>query len=135
MATAPAAKKAAPRRSPRPKLSKPVEDMEVPEIDVLELHSEGVEEIEPDLVQIFSLDGTPYYIDRNIGAGVVLRFLKSIRQDGENAAVATILAELLGEEAYDALANFPGVTNKHLAQVILSCQKVLLGDEKSGPKA
>ena len=130
-----AAKKAAPpRRSPRPKLEPAVEDMPMPEITVLDLHSEDAEELEPDLVEIFRLDGKPFYIDRNIGTGVTLRFLKAIKKDGENAAVATMLTELLGDEAYDALANFPGVTAKHFGQILLSCQKALLGDEATGPK-
>lgn len=132
-----AAKKAAPpRRSPRPKLDKEVEDMPMPSITVLELTSPEPDEVqEPDLVEIFRLDGVPHYIDRNVGAGLTLRFLKEIRNGGENAAVATMLMELLGEESYDALANFPGVTSRHLAQVLLSCQKALLGDESTGPKA
>lgn len=115
--------------------SKPVGDIEMPEIDVLDLRSEDADELEPDLVEIFRLDGTPYFIDRNIGAGVALRVLKSIKTEGENAAVATMLTEMLGDEAFDALANFKGITPKHLQQVLVACQKAILGDAASGPKA
>ena len=140
MATTPAKKTAAkktttPRRSPRPRPSKSVEDIPMPEIGVLDLRSEDAKDLKPDLVEIFRLDGKPYFIDRNMGAGVALRVIKSIKKDGENAAVATLLTEMLGDEAFDALANFRGVTPAHLNQVVLACQKAILGDAESGPKA
>lgn len=136
MATSTAAKKTtAPRRSPRKTAAvKPIEDIPVPEFDVLDLRSEDAD-TEPDPVEVFRLNGKPYYVDRTRGAGVAMRFLKEIKTKGENVAVATMLVEMLGDEAYDALANFPGVTNKHLAQVVMTINKILLGDEESGPKA
>jgi len=112
-----------------------VEDIPMPEIDVLDLDAEDLEEGEPDFVEIFRLGGKSYYIDRNIGAGAALRMLKTINTSGENAAVGAMLMELLGEEAFDALANHRGIKPQHLAQVLLSCQKAILGDDKTGPKA
>ncbi|HEV2346446.1 MAG TPA: hypothetical protein VGS97_20270 [Actinocrinis sp.] len=140
MAATPAKKTAAkkttaPRRSPRPRASKPIEDIPMPEIDVLDLRSEDADELQPDLVEIFRIDGKPYFIDRNRGAGVVMRLIKSIKTDGENAAVATMLTELLGEDAYEALASYRGLTAKHIYQVVLACQKAILGDAQTGPKA
>lgn len=113
----------------------PVEDIPMPDIDVLDLDAELPEEEEPDLVEIFRLNGRSYCIDRNIGAGAALRMLKTINTSGENAAVGAMLMELLGEEAFDALANHRGIKPRHLAQVLLSCQKAVLGDDKTGPKA
>lgn len=138
MATA-VKKTAAPKRpTDRPRKAvarKPVQDIPMPDVDVLDLHSEDATEDEPDLVEIFRLDGKPYYFDRNIGVGVSLRMLKALRTEGENAAVSTMLFELLGEQALDDLAKFPGVRPKHLAQILLACQKAVLGDENTGPKA
>lgn len=105
----------------------------MPEIEVLELNSEDMEE-EPDLVEIFRLDGKPYYIDRNLGVGITLRALKALKQQGELSALSAILVELLGEEGFDALSSFRGIKPKHLAQVVVSCNKALLGDQESGPK-
>ena len=142
MATA-AKKTAAPSdraRAIRPTTDRPrkrvaqVEDLPMPEIDVLDLRSEDMV-VEPDPVEIFRLDGKPYYIDRNLGAGISLRMLRTLRHESENAAVAAMLEELLGEEAFDDLANFRGITTKHLAQILLSCQKAILGDDQTGPKA
>lgn len=123
-----------PTDRPRKKAA-PVEDIPMPEIEVLDLDAEDLEEDEPDLVEIFRLGGKSYYVDRNIGAGAALRMLKTLRVEGENAAVSSMLMELLGEEAFDALANHRGIKADHLARVLLSCQKAILGDDKTGPKA
>lgn len=123
----------APTDRPRRKAA-PVEDIDMPEIEVLDLDAEEIDE-EPDLVEIFRLNGKSYYVDRNVGAGTAIRMLKSLKTQGQESAVATMLEELLGEEAFDALANHRGLKPKHFAQVLLSCTRAILGDEFSGPKA
>lgn len=129
-----AKKTAAPRRSPRPRAGKPVEDIAMPEIDVLDLHSQDAEDEQPDLAEVFRLDGRPYFIDRNRGAGVAMKMLKLIRTEGENAAMANFLLDVLGDEAFEALSNFPGVKIGQLQTVMLACTKALLGDKDAGPK-
>lgn len=135
--TAPSARARAtkpPTDRPRKKAA-PVEDIQLPEIDVLDLDAEETEDEEPDMVEIFRLHGKSYYFDRNVGAGVSLRLLKTLRTEGENAAVGAMLIELLGDEAFDALANHRGIKPKHLAQVLLACNKAIFGDDATGPKA
>lgn len=123
-----------PTDRPRKTVKKPVEDIPLPELEELDFRSEDMD-IEPDLVEVFKLDGKPYYVDRNVGAGVAMRMLKALRKQGQESAVATMLEELLGEQAYDDLANFRGLKPKHFAQVLLQCQRVILGDDTTGPKA
>ena len=133
--TAATARKTAPRKKAATPRKKPIEDIPMPEIEVLELNSADMEVDEPDWVEIFRLDGKPYHIDRNVGAGMSLRVIKALRKGGEESAVATVLMELLGEEGFDALANFRGIRARHLAQVLMSCNKAILGDREAGPKA
>jgi hypothetical protein len=135
VATAAPKKTAARKPTDRPRKRTSVKDIPMPEIEVLELNSEDMEEDEPDLVEIFRLDGKPYYVDRNRGAGVAMRMLKTFRVEGEEAAIADMLLELLGEQAFDDLSNYPRIRPRHLAQVLLSCQKAILGDDSLGPKA
>lgn len=123
-----------PTDRPRKRASTPVDDIPMPELGVLDLRSDEMD-TEPDLVEVFRLDGRPYYVDRNVGAGVALRMLKALRHQGQESAVAAMLEEMLGEEAFDDLANFRGIKAKHLAQVLLQIQRAILGDENSGPKA
>lgn len=122
-----------PTDRPRKKVA-PVVDIPMPEMEVLDLRSEDMD-VEPDLVEVFRLDGKPYYVDRNIGSGVALRMLKELRHNGENSAVAVMLEELLGEEAFDDLSKFRGLTPANFAQVLLQCQRAIFGDQMSGPKA
>lgn len=129
------AKKAAPRRpSDRPrKRTVPAQDLPMPEVQVVELFSS--EAAGPDLVEVFRLDGKSYHIDRSMGAGAALRMLKAMKTDGENAALGSFLVEVLGDEAFDALANFPGMTVLQMAQVMQVCVTALMGDAETGPKA
>lgn len=106
----------------------------MPELEVLDFRTEDMD-TEPDMVEVFRLDGKPYYVDRNIGAGIALRMLGSLKRQGQEAAVATMLMELLGEEAFDDLSHFRGIKPKHFAQVLMQCTRVILGDEEEGPKA
>jgi len=128
-------KAVAPRQpTDRPRKRAAVQDLPMPEVEVLVLSSEDAP-AEPDLVEVFRLDGKPYHIDRNIGAGVALRLLKAMKNEGENAALGGFLVEVLGDEAFDAFASFPGVTVTQMAQVMQTCVTALMGDAKTGPKA
>lgn len=133
--TTPAPRKAAAKKTTvRRPVAKTVDDIPIPAFDVLDLRSDDADQ-EPDLVEVFRLDGKPFFIDRSRGAGVAMKMLKLIRTQGENAAMANFLIEVLGDEAFDALSEFPGVGIKQLQQVMLACSKALLGDKDSGPKA
>jgi len=124
-----------PTDRPRKQPKAAVEDIPLPfdEDDVLDIRSDNLSE--PDLVEVFRLDGKPYYVDRNIGAGVGLKILRSLNNQGEESAVATTLEELLGDQQFDDLCNFRGLTPKHFAQILLRCNQVVFGNETSGPKA
>jgi hypothetical protein len=134
MPTTPAKKTVAKKAPARRPVRKPVQDIPMPEIDVLDLHSQDAEDERPDLAEVFRLDGKPYFIDRNRGAGVAMKMLKLIRTEGENAAMANFLLDVLGDDAFDALSNFPGVKVAQLQTVMLACTKALLGDKDAGPK-
>lgn len=124
-----------PTDRPRKQPKAAVEDIPLPfdEDDILDIRSEELSE--PDLVEVFRLDGKPYYVDRNIGAGVGLKILRSMKRQGEESAVATTLEELLGEQQFDELCNFRGLTPKNFAQILMRCSQVIFGNEESGPKA
>lgn len=80
-----------------------------------------------DLVEIFSIDDVPYFIPREISPSVSLRYMKRVRQIGLEIAAGELLEELLGTEAYDALANCKYVTQQHLADVISLVQHQTMG--------
>lgn len=117
----------------RPAAARPVRQLD--EVQVVDLRTDAAAEREPDLVEIFRIDGRPYAMDRNQDAGVVLRYLKLVRSKGENVALSYLFEEVMGQEAYEALTEFKGITPAQLGQVMLAVQTVLLGSGNMVPKA
>ncbi len=72
-------------------------------------------------VVLFSIvhDGvtTDYSMPERPHAGVALGFLKRSRVEGEIPAAAWLLEQVLGVEAYDALAVEPGVTLDQINEI------------------
>lgn len=71
-----------------------------------------------ELVEVFSIDDTTYSIPRDISPSVSLRLMKVARTAGMEIAMGMMLEEVLGEEAYDALANCPHVSKEQFADVM-----------------
>lgn len=78
-------------------------------------------------VPIFSLDGTTYSISTKPRANVALRYLKILRNEGQEMAQAYMLEQLLPPDAYEALTNYDELTEDVLKAVMEKCQEVLLG--------
>lgn len=113
----------------RPPVGRQLEGVEPVEL------SSSAPDREPDLVHIFSVDGTPYYLDRNQDATVALTYLRLVRSEGQNVALSYMFEEVMGTEAYEALMNCKGLTPAQLGQVMLVVQTVLLGSQDHLPKA
>lgn len=100
---------------------------------MLELVTPAVEE-PVELVDIFSIDGKPYQMPIEVPASIGLKYLKMLRQRGEAFANGWVLEEMLGTEAYDALANFKGLTKEHLEQLEEIVGKHVLGSVEEPEK-
>lgn len=86
-----------------------------------------VEPVDVERVPIFVIDGQTYYVDKNISPSVSLRFMKQVRVSGAEFALGGLLEEVLGEDAYDALANCPHVTQQQLADVMDLLKRHVMG--------
>jgi hypothetical protein len=104
-------------------------------VKVVDLRTDEVQEREPDLVEIFRIDGESYCMDRNQDASVVLEYLHLVRSRGENVGLAYLFEEVMGQEAYDALRTFKGISPAQLGQVMMAVQTVMLGSGSQLPKA
>lgn len=60
---------------------------------------------EIEMIEIFSIDGKPYCVPKEVSPSLPLRFMKLARQVGSEIAMGALIEEMLGEEAYDALAS------------------------------
>jgi hypothetical protein len=122
--TTPTRKPRAPRKAPTPKprpVAVPVDGFEPIRI----VTPETPPEIE--LVEIFSIDGKPFCIPMDVSPSVSLRFMKLARLEGMEIAMAGLLEEMLGTEAYDALANYPHLTKEQFADVMVLIRRHTMG--------
>jgi hypothetical protein len=80
-----------------------------------------------EMVEIFSIDDVPYFVPKDVSPSVSLRFMKLARQEGMEIAMAGLLEEMLGSEAYDALASYPHLTKEQFADVMLLIRRHTMG--------
>lgn len=117
-------RKRAPRKTPAPK-SKPVA---VPLAGFEPIRIVTPEQPpETETIEIFSIDGKPFSIPLDVSPSVSLRFMKLARLEGMEIAMAGLLEEMLGSEAYDALANYPHLTKEQFSDVMLLVRRHTMG--------
>jgi hypothetical protein len=87
-------------------------------------------------VLLFSIDGTEYTMLAEPGAGLALRYLDKIEEDGPNAGFKFGMEAMIGAEAYQALLTYPDLTRAQFRQVSKVVTDTLLGAlEEEDPKA
>ena len=129
--TRPAAKKAVARRAVKQPADRAVKaaaaaraSVEVPGIEPLHFDSSKTVD-DGDVVNIFSIDDTDYYVPREPRANVTLKYLRMARTDPANAQ-GWLLEQLLGEESYTALMDYDGLTTADLLKVLAIVEKLAL---------
>lgn len=80
-----------------------------------------------DLVQVFELDGVPYYIAKQPPASAVLRFMRSAREHGDTYAMQEMLEQLIGPENYRALEACPTLTMEQWSTITQIVSKYTVG--------
>jgi len=78
-------------------------------------------------VTLFTIDGKPYDIPKTIDAAFALRTLKAMRTKGELVAMAEMFEGIIGEEAYEALCAFKGLTGPQLKQLMDEVTTYVMG--------
>lgn len=71
------------------------------------------------MVTIFAIDDVDYQIPAKPSPAVLIKFMREARNKkiGRNRAAENLLVTLLGQEALDALAESPDVTEEDVADV------------------
>lgn len=85
-------------------------------------------------VELFSIDGKPYFIEKRPRLALALKLTKMIKAGQQEEAVVLLMEELVGEEGYEALLNYEDLDENVLAQIITAAQQEVFG-EKEDPKA
>lgn len=78
-------------------------------------------------VPVFELDGRGYTIEKMPRLDIALSYLRIARKHGDNAAIAYLLEESLGESAFEALSNHKGLKPEEFSQIYAIVQRHVLG--------
>lgn len=87
-----------------------------------------------DRVTIAYLDEYALTMPRTLPPNVALKLMRTSRKQGTQAAMGELLEEVLGEDAYTRLADYPHLTDDGLADLIKVVQTVAMGRLET-PKA
>lgn len=96
----------------------------------LKSSDEAVEQVE-----LFSIDGVSYTIPNKVRANITLKMMRMIRTDGEMAASAWLVEELVGEEGFNALCDYDDLTDEQFEQVLKAARLIALGETEEDEKA
>jgi len=88
-------------------------------------HSESVERVE-----LFSIDDVTYTIPNKVRVNVQLKYLYTLKTEGEMAATYEVLHELLGDDGYQALMNYDDLTEEDFNDVVQVAQKIVMGESE-----
>jgi len=87
-----------------------------------------------EMVEIFEIDGRGYSIPSRAKVNEVLRYLRTLRKENEDVANAELLERMLGEDAYEALMEFEGLTQENLKEIMAIVQHVVMGPAETAGK-
>lgn len=86
------------------------------------------------VVHLFSIDGQAYYVPAEPSAGIALQFMRRYRAD-PIAGQGWVMEELLGEDAYRALASYKKLKAADLQKLIQIVLRLVMGsvEAATGP--
>jgi hypothetical protein len=88
------------------------------------------------MVTLFTIGDKEYLIPAKPKVNIALRYLKNVRDKGDDIAAAELMAELLGEDGFNDLAEYDDLTPEQFEAVVKSAQKHVLGAlEKQRPNS
>lgn len=79
------------------------------------------------MIDLFELDGKTYQIPEKPSPALMQRFLRDARKKGNAVAASVLLDSLIGDEALDALAESPDVTEEDMAAIYTIVTQVVFG--------
>jgi hypothetical protein len=108
----------------RPRPVAAVRDGDTPNVVKL---STTAERAPVEMVPLFWIDDVEYGMPKKIRPNVSLKYLRMIRQQGQDVAGAWLLEEVIGAEAYEALMNYDALEEEHLNKVMAIVEQHVLG--------
>jgi tetrahydromethanopterin S-methyltransferase subunit G len=81
-----------------------------------------------DRIVLFYVDDTEYSIPKRVGRNHGLRYLRTMRKQGEALAAQELLEVLIGEDGYQALMDCDDLEDDQLDQIMNRLRDMALGE-------
>lgn len=91
--------------------------------------------IPDDREELFSIDGTSYYIPREIPGSLTLQAIERARKDGEVEATMWVLDQVIGPEGMAALRECPTLRREDLLAIVKIVRDRVFGPVEAEGKA
>lgn len=79
------------------------------------------------VVVLFELDGREFTVPAKPRAVVSLRYLRAIKQGGQELAAAQLLTDLLGADGFNALCEYEDLTPAQFKAILEAAQRLSIG--------
>lgn len=94
--------------------------------DVMEFRRRDKDEDIKSIV-LFKIDGEEYRVPAEPRPIVALRYLENVRKKGPDVAAAEVLAQLLGEEAWNGLLGYDDLSKDEFNAILRAVHQLLAG--------
>lgn len=109
------------RTSPKPKTTPAVAE----DFEPVRLTSKAAD---ADRIVLFYVDDQEYSIPKRVGRNHGLRYLRTMRKQGEALAAQELLEILIGEDGYEALMDCDDLEDAQLDQIMTRLRDMALGE-------
>lgn len=99
-------------------------------IEPVALPAPSTEPVEVAMVTLFSIGDKEYQVPKKPSATVSLKYLRDVRNHGEETAAANLIAVLLGEEGFEALCDYEDLTDEQWEAIQSAAQKHVVGSRE-----
>lgn len=90
---------------------------------------DGFEE-EQKFEDLFTINGKAYQLWVNAPASVGLTYLKMVRTKGAESAAVWIMEQMIGEDGYEALMNYPKLKEKDVKRIMDIVKEYAMANEE-----
>ena len=86
-------------------------------------------------VALFIIDDVEYTVLKKPRPNIGLKYMRVLKEQGQEIAIAGLLEDMLGREGYVALTECEDLTEEEFEAVMALVQKLALGDREATGKA
>ncbi|MGR4847913.1 hypothetical protein [Streptomyces sp. LARHCF252] len=94
----------------------------------------GKNKVDAERVPLFIIEGVTYSVLKKPRPNIGLRYMRVLKEEGQEIAVAGLLEAMLGKEAFVALTECEDLTEEEFEEIMNLVQKLALGNKEAPVK-